>query len=72
MHLAANFGIATKEQVMPREFLYLTDEIFCRVLQQRLHPYRVLIALGRVGPVEKTMQEGLVAVIRGENEKSKE
>jgi len=32
---------------------------------------RIDVGTGRVGPVEKMMQEGFAAVIRGENGKSK-
>jgi len=76
MSLAADIGIETKEQVMPREFLYTADEVFLTGTAAEVTPVRsvdrIPVGVGTVGPVTKQLQQAFTELIKGENETHKD
>ena len=61
MTLAEQAGLATVEQTLPREILYLADELFMTGTAAEITPIRsvdgVVVRCGGRGPVTKTLQE---------------
>jgi branched-chain amino acid aminotransferase len=68
--LAKDLGFEVREQALPREFLYLADEIFFCGTAAEITPIRsvdkIQVGAGRCGPVTKQLQERFFSVIRGE------
>ncbi|MCP5118344.1 MAG: branched-chain amino acid transaminase [bacterium] len=65
--LAAGMGITITEQNIPREFLYLADELFFSGTATEICPIRsvdrLTIGGGSRGPIAKRLQEAFTAVI---------
>jgi branched-chain amino acid aminotransferase len=76
MNLARDLNIETREQVMPREFLYIADEVFLSGTAAEITPVRsidrILVGTGEVGAITKEIQQAFHAVVRGENEMKKD
>lgn len=68
--LAKDLGFEVREQALPREFLYLADEIFFCGTAAEITPIRsvdkIQIGAGRRGAVTKQLQDRFFSVIRGE------
>ena len=75
MTIAKEIGMEVKEQVMPREFLYIADEIFLSGTAAELTPVRsvdkIPVGQGTAGPITKQLQKAFFEVLRGENESKK-
>ena len=68
MALARRLGIAVREQMMPREMLYLADEIFFTGTAAEITPIRsvdkITIGRGERGPVTEALQKAFFDVDR--------
>ena len=67
--LARDLGIPVREQAVPRELLYLADEVFLTGTAAELTPVRsvdrITIGDGTVGPVTRAIQQKLMDILRG-------
>jgi branched-chain amino acid aminotransferase len=69
MTLCEDLGIAIREQMIPRELLYIADEVFFTGTAAEITPLRsidrITIGAGRRGPVTKRLQEEFFAILSG-------
>jgi branched-chain amino acid aminotransferase len=67
--LARHFGIPVVEQVMPREMLYLADEVFFTGTAAEVSPIRsvdkILIGDGHTGPITKQLADEFFGIANG-------
>lgn len=67
--LAAELGIPVIETLIPREMLYIADELFFTGTAAEITPIRsvdrIKIGLGRRGPVTERLQKEFFAIIEG-------
>ena len=72
MQLAMRLGLAVTEQAIPREALYLTDELFFTGTAAEITPVRsvdgIKIGEGRRGPVTAKLQTAFFGLFSGETE----
>jgi len=72
MQLAAQLGLEVREQAIPREMLYLADELFFAGTAAELTPIRsvdkIEIGEGCRGPVTKRLQDAFFGLFSGETE----
>ena len=65
--LAADLGIAVREQLIPREMLYIADEVFFTGTAAEITPLRsidrITIGPGKRGPVTRRLQEEFFAIL---------
>lgn len=70
MRLAEQMGIKVLEERLPREALYIADEVFLSGSAAEITPIasvdRIPIGNGRRGPITKRLQERYFAIIGGE------
>lgn len=70
--LAKNEGIEVKEEAIPREMLYLADEIFMTGTAAEITPVRsvdkINIGNGKRGPVTEKLQKKFFNIVEGEEE----
>jgi branched-chain amino acid aminotransferase len=69
MTLCEDLGIAVREQMIPREMLYIADEVFLTGTAAEVTPLRsidrITIGAGRRGPITKRLQEEFFAIVNG-------
>lgn len=67
--LAGDLGIPVVEQVVPRELLYVADEVFFSGTAAEITPIRsidrITIGEGRRGPVAEALQKEFFAIVNG-------
>ncbi|HEV2276022.1 MAG TPA: branched-chain amino acid transaminase [Acidobacteriaceae bacterium] len=67
--LARHFGIPVVEQPMPRELLYIADEVFLTGTAAEVTPIRsvdrITIADGNVGPITQQLSEEFLGIANG-------
>jgi branched-chain amino acid aminotransferase len=67
--LAGDLGIPVREQVIPREMLYIADEVFFVGTATEITPVRsidkIKIGTGGRGPITKKLQDEFFGIIRG-------
>ncbi|MCL4506416.1 MAG: branched-chain amino acid transaminase [Chloroflexi bacterium] len=67
VQLARNLGYEVREQAMPREFLYIADEIFFTGTAAEVTPIRsvdkVKIGSGSRGPITKSIQQAFFDIV---------
>lgn len=72
MKLAARLGINVVEQSIPREFLYLADELFFTGTAAEITPIRsvdgIQVGEGRRGPVTERLQSAFFGLFSGNTE----
>lgn len=72
MKIAADLGLKVIEQTIPREALYIADEVFFTGSAAEITPInsidRVPVGTGKRGPVTKQLQEKFFAILEGEEE----
>ena len=72
MHLAAEEGYRVHETVMPREMLYVADELFFTGTAVEVTPVRsvdrIKVADGRPGPVTMKMQKMFFDIVKNGND----
>jgi len=68
--IARELGFEVREQVIPREMLYLADEAFFAGTAVEVTPIRsvdkIKVGAGSRGPVTEAIQERFFAIVRGE------
>ena len=68
--LARDLGFDLREQTLPRETLYLADEVFFVGTAVEVTPIRsvdrVKVGRGRRGPITKTLQQRFFQIVRGD------
>jgi branched-chain amino acid aminotransferase len=72
LQIAADLGIPTREQLVPRESLYIADELFFTGTASEITPIRsvdrIEIGEGRPGPITRRLQEAFMAVVTGQTD----
>ncbi|HDQ43973.1 MAG TPA: branched-chain amino acid transaminase [bacterium] len=72
MTLAAGLGYEVVEQPLPREMLYIADEVFFTGTAAEITPIRsvdkIEIGAGKRGPVTRAIQEALFGIIAGDQD----
>src|ERR1700684_2195465 len=67
--LCEDLGIPVREQMIPREMLYIADEVFFTGTAAEVTPLRsidrITIGAGRRGPVTRSLQEEFFAILGG-------
>lgn len=70
--LATELGYQVREELIPRELLYIADELFFTGTAAEITPIRsvdgVIIGKGERGPVTKRLQEEFFAIVEGRKE----
>ncbi|MFH1784656.1 MAG: branched-chain amino acid transaminase [bacterium] len=70
--LARDLGIRIEKHMIPREALYIADEIFFTGTAAEVTPVtkvdNIAVGNGKVGPITKKMQDEFFGIIRGEKE----
>ena len=70
LQIAKDLGIAVTEQVIPRELLYIADEVFFTGTAAEITPIRsvdkISVGKGVVGPITQSIQQEFYGVVRGE------
>lgn len=68
--LAEDLGIPTREESIPREMLYVAEELFFTGTATEITPVRsvdrVFVGDGKVGPITKWLQKEYMDLVRGE------
>lgn len=68
--LAKELGIPVREMVIPREMLYIVDELFFTGTAVEITPItavdKVTVGNGEVGPVTKALQKAFFGIVKGE------
>ncbi len=68
--IARDLGIPVAEQVIPREMLYLADEVFFTGTAAEITPIRsvdkITVGSGIIGPITKQIQHEFYAIVNGE------
>lgn len=71
MTIARDLGIEVREQPLPRELLYLADEVFFAGTAVEVTPIRsvdkIKVGAGGRGPVTQAIQSRFFAIVRGES-----
>ncbi|HEY0930574.1 MAG TPA: branched-chain amino acid transaminase [Gemmatimonas sp.] len=69
IQIAQDLGIPTKEFHIPREMLYMADEVFFTGTAAELTPVRsidkIQIGAGKVGPITKQLQQQYLGIAKG-------
>ena len=72
MQLAGSLGIPVVETLVPREMLYIADEVFFTGTAAEITPIRsidrITVGKGSRGPITERLQNAFFAVIEGEAE----
>jgi branched-chain amino acid aminotransferase len=70
MRLARDMGYTVREAVIPREMLYLVDELFFTGTAVEITPVssvdRITVGAGERGPVTKAIQDAFFGIVKGE------
>jgi len=70
IRFAKDEGIEVREVLIPREFLYIADEVFFTGTAAEITPIRsidkIIIGKGERGPITKKLQEIFFAYVKGE------
>ncbi len=70
LQIARDLGIPVTEQGIPRELLYIADEVFFTGTAAEVTPIRsvdkISVGKGTVGPITKAIQKEFYAIVQGE------
>ena len=70
MRLAKDMGYTVREAVIPREMLYIVDELFFTGTAVEVTPIdsvdRIPVGSGERGPVTKALQDAFFGIVKGE------
>lgn len=70
MTLLRDMGVEVREQILPREMLYLADELFFTGTAAEVTPIRsvdrIPVGSGRRGPITAAVQETFFGIVQGE------
>jgi len=68
--IARDLGYEVREQALPRDFLYIADEIFMTGTAAEVTPVRsvdrIVVGAGKRGPITQRIQERFFAIVHGE------
>jgi branched-chain amino acid aminotransferase len=71
LSLASDAGIPIREEPLPREMLYVADEVFLSGTASEITPIRsvdkITVGAGKPGPVTKELQRLFMSTVRGES-----
>lgn len=69
IHLAREMGIAVVEQMIPREMLYVADEVFFTGTAAEITPIRsvdkISVGKGLAGPITRSLQNAFLDIVNG-------
>ena len=69
MKLAQEMGIPVAEQMLPREMLYVADEVFFSGTAAEITPIRsvdkITVSKGTIGPITRALQKEFFGIVRG-------
>ena len=69
LQLAKDLGIPVIEQMIPREMLYISDEVFFTGTAAEITPIRsvdkIVVADGKAGPITKRLQKEFFSILDG-------
>ena len=69
LRLAKDLGIPVVEQMIPREMLYISDEVFFSGTAAEITPIRsvdkIVVGDGKAGPITKRLQKEFYAILQG-------
>jgi branched-chain amino acid aminotransferase len=69
MQLAGDLGIPVRELHIPREMLYMADEVFFTGTAAELTPVRsvdkITVGAGKVGPITRQLQQQYLGIAKG-------
>jgi len=72
LHIAKDLGIETVEQVVPREMLYIADEVFFSGTAAEITPIRsvdkITVGKGTAGPITKALRSEFYNIVNGKIE----
>ena len=72
IRIAKEMGIKVNEQRIPREFIYVADEVFFTGSAAEITPIRsvdkITIGEGKRGPITKKLQDELLGMAEGRKE----
>jgi len=72
MRIANHLGFEVREQQIPREMLYIADELFFCGTAAEITPIRsvdrIQVGTGRPGPVTRAIQSDFMAIAQGRGE----
>lgn len=72
IQLCRDLGIEVHEEMIPREMLYIADEVFFTGTAAEITPIRsidgITIGEGKRGPITKMLQDEFFAIVTGEKE----
>ncbi|MCB9436828.1 MAG: branched-chain amino acid transaminase [Anaerolineales bacterium] len=67
--IANDLGVTIHQQVMPREMLYMADEVFMTGTAAEITPIRsvdgIVVGAGKPGPVTKAIQKEFFGIVNG-------
>jgi branched-chain amino acid aminotransferase len=70
LQIARDLNITIVEQQIPREMLYIADEVFFTGTAAEVTPIRsvdkITVGKGKMGPITKALQQEFYAIVRGE------
>jgi branched-chain amino acid aminotransferase len=68
--IARDAGLEVREQTLPREMLYIADEVFFVGTAVEVTPIKMVdkvpVGRGRRGPVTETIQQKFFQIVKGE------
>lgn len=69
LRIAGELGIPVKEQSLPREMLYIADEVFFTGTAAEIHPIRsvdrIVVADGKTGPLTQKISDEFFGIVHG-------
>jgi branched-chain amino acid aminotransferase len=72
LQIARDLGIKIVEQQIPRESLYIADEVFFTGTAAEITPIRsvdkIAVGKGKIGPLTKSLQTEFYGIVRGEKQ----
>jgi branched-chain amino acid aminotransferase len=72
LHIAQDLGIPVHEQAVPRELLYLADEVFFSGTAAEITPIRsvdkITVGNGKMGPISRALRAEFYAIANGKAE----
>ncbi len=70
MTIARDLGFEVREQVLPREMLYVADEVFFVGTAVEVTPIKsvdkIKVGRGRRGPITEAIQQRFFQIVKGE------
>jgi len=72
LHIAQELGISVVEQIIPREMLYICEELFFSGTAAEITPIhsvdKIVVGTGAAGPVTKAVRKAFYGIVNGTHE----